>query len=105
MTISIKGDGVVALIGSCPVEDAEALLQHLLAAENPQVDWSGCERAHTAVIQVLLASGIVPNGEPTGAVVRDHVRGGLARAKASRAPVQVCVQGAVDQAGNDARTA
>ena len=82
MTITIKRDGVVALIGSCPVEDAEALLQHLLAAENPHVDWTGCERAHTAVIQVLLASGIVPSGEPTGVFLRDHVGGLLARSKA-----------------------
>ena len=81
MTVTIKGDGVVALTGSCPVEDAEALLQHLLASENAKVDWSACESAHTAVIQVLLASGITPRGDPRGIFLRDHVSGVLGRSK------------------------
>lgn len=79
MTVTIKGNGVIALTGTCPVEDAETLLQHLLASEHPKVDWTGCERAHTAVIQVLLASRIVPSGEPAGVFLRDHVSGVLGR--------------------------
>ena len=73
MTIAIAADGAVGLEGSCPVEDAEALLQILLASPNASVDWSACEWAHTAVIQVLLAARITPVGEPKGAFLRDHL--------------------------------
>ena len=82
MTVTIRGDGVIALMGSCPVEDAEALLQQLLAAPSPKVDWSACETAHTAVIQVLLASGIAPSGEPKSQFLRDYISGALGRSKA-----------------------
>lgn len=73
MTITRAANGAVELEGFCPVEDAEALLQVLLASPGVSVDWSACEWAHTAVIQVLLAARIVPSGAPKGAFLRDHV--------------------------------
>lgn len=55
MTIRMSA-GTVTLAGICPAEDAEVLLQHLLEKPGVAVDWRGCEAAHTAVIQVLLAA-------------------------------------------------
>ena len=81
MTVAKRGDGVIALTGSCPVEDAETLLQLLLAAPGSRVDWSACETAHTAVIQVLLASGITPSGEPKSQFLREHISGALGRSQ------------------------
>lgn len=73
MTIAISADGTVELAGSCPVEDAETLLRHLLATPNAIVGWSACESAHTAVIQILLAARVAPSGTPKGSFLRDHV--------------------------------
>jgi hypothetical protein len=81
MTVTKRADGVIALTGSCPVEDAEALLQLLLAAPSPRVDWSACESAHTAVVQVLIASGIAPSGEPKTQFLREHISGALGRSQ------------------------
>lgn len=80
MTIALKTDGTIELIGSCPVEDAEVLLQHLLATPNAAIDWRGCEWAHTAVIQVLLVAKSFPAGTPTGPFLRDYVGPLLSRA-------------------------
>lgn len=57
-----NGTGTIVLDGVCPVEDAEPLLQMLQATPAAVVDWSQCQRLHTAVLQVLLASGIAPSG-------------------------------------------
>jgi hypothetical protein len=73
MTINIAANGAVELAGSCPVEDAEVLLQYLLATPEASVDWSACEWAHTAVIQVLLAARIAPSGTPKGGFLRNHL--------------------------------
>ena len=37
-------DGAIVLVGECPVEDAETLLEHLQAHPGVPVDWSGCTR-------------------------------------------------------------
>jgi hypothetical protein len=55
MTVRASADGAILLEGSCPGEDAEALLQQLLAAPTAAVDIRRCDSAHTAVIQVLMA--------------------------------------------------
>jgi hypothetical protein len=55
MTVSVHDNGAIQLRGSCKIEDAETLLQMLLANVNVTVDWRSCDYAHTAVIQVLLA--------------------------------------------------
>ena len=55
MTARVAEDGLILLEGVCTVEDAGMLLQLLSDGPERKVDWSGCEQAHTAVIQVLVA--------------------------------------------------
>ena len=64
MTVRMAEDGVVFLTGDCPSGDAETLLRFLAAEPAAAVDWRECERAHTAVIQVLIAARIRPAGRP-----------------------------------------
>jgi hypothetical protein len=56
MTVRRIDEFTIALEGVCPVADAEVLRQHLVAAKSAKIDLTTCERAHTAVVQVLLAS-------------------------------------------------
>lgn len=56
MTVSLDGSGAIRLEGSCSAEDAETLLQLLLAHPAAVVDWRHCEGAHGAVVQVLLVA-------------------------------------------------
>jgi hypothetical protein len=63
MTVRRGDDGVIVLDGECPVEDAETLLQLLQAQPEGPVDWSGCTRLHTAVLQVLTAAAAPMRGE------------------------------------------
>ena len=70
MTVRLSADGTIELDGICAIEDAETLLQHLLAAPRATVDWRSCEQAHTAVIQVLMASKPVLRGPPAGDFLR-----------------------------------
>ena len=72
MTVRV-GDQVIELAGECPSEDAETLLMHLLADPLARVDWSACERAHTAVLQVLLAAQRPMDGSPQGAFLSQWV--------------------------------
>ena len=66
MTVVRHADtGAILLVGSCPVEDAEPLLQMLQATPAAKVDWTECGQIHTAVYQVLLAVGALPV-EPCG---------------------------------------
>jgi hypothetical protein len=55
MTARIDDNGLILLEGECAIDDAGTLLELLLAKPEAEVDWSGCDRAHTAVVQVLLA--------------------------------------------------
>jgi hypothetical protein len=48
-------DGAIVLEDSCPVEDAEPLLQMLQATPASRVDWRRCQHLHTAVLQVIVA--------------------------------------------------
>lgn len=70
MTVRLATDGAIELSDSCPLEDAEILQQHLLAAPGSVVDWRACQQAHTAVIQVLLASRVTLHGPPAGDLLR-----------------------------------
>ena len=70
MTVRLSADGAIELDGICTIEDAETLLQHLLAAPGATVDWRSCTQAHTAVIQVLMASKAVLRGPPAGDFLR-----------------------------------
>ena len=67
MTVRRAADGTILLVGPCPVDDAEPLLQGLLEASGASVDWTKCQKPHTAVLQVLMAAGVVPVG-PCGDV-------------------------------------
>jgi hypothetical protein len=49
-----RHDETIVLDGDCGVEDAETLLQMLLASPAAPVDLSQCGILHTAVVQVLL---------------------------------------------------
>ena len=73
MTVRLSPTGAIELTGHCPNEEAEILLQHLLADPTALVDWEGCETAHTAVIQVLLVARPRLQGTPAGAALRDWV--------------------------------
>lgn len=73
MTVELQAQGTIVLAGRCPSEDAEVLLQHLLACPLATVDWSACESAHTAVIQVLLAAKPKLLGPPKNAFLAQSV--------------------------------
>ena len=62
MTVRRGDTGNVTIEGECTVEDAELLLQLLQANPTPAVDWTTCSQLHTAVIQVILASGAAQIG-------------------------------------------
>jgi hypothetical protein len=73
MSVEVEADGTIALKGTCPSADAEALLQQLLASPEALVDWRACESAHTAVIQVLLAAKPKLWGPPQGGFLKERV--------------------------------
>lgn len=56
MPLSEQSDRVV-LTGNCGAEDAEALQTWLVANPRGVVDLEACEHLHTALVQVLVASG------------------------------------------------
>lgn len=73
MTIRIATNGVIELLGVCASEDAEPLLEQLLAAPGATVDWRDCRQAHTAVVQVLLAAKPKLLGPPADAHLKNWV--------------------------------
>lgn len=73
MTVRTDDDGVILLEGACPIEDAEALLLSLSTSTDTVVDWRGCEAAHTAVVQVLLAASPRLIGPPASDFLAAHV--------------------------------
>ena len=81
MTVKLVDKDSVELSGSCPLEDAEVLFQHLLENRSVTVDWTKCEQAHTAVIQVLLASGCKITGTPAGSFLNGYIDAALRRAE------------------------
>lgn len=67
MTVRSADNDMLVLEGECPVEDAETLLQQLQSKPTATVDWTQCNYLHTAVLQVILASGRIPSsicGDP-----------------------------------------
>lgn len=79
MTVELQADETIVLAGICPSDDAEVLLQLLVASPAARIDWRGCESAHTAVIQVLLAAKPRLLGPPNGVFLRERVEPLLAR--------------------------
>ncbi|MGV7030691.1 STAS domain-containing protein [Methylobacterium symbioticum] len=63
MPLDLRDDCLV-LTGHCPIEEAEPLLDALRGSAVPVVDLSGLERAHTAILQVLMAAAPAIRGEP-----------------------------------------
>ncbi len=62
MTIR-RDEDVVMLEATCPVEDAEILMQEVQAGA-ALLDWSGCSHLHTACLQVILVSRLPIRGVP-----------------------------------------
>lgn len=56
MPISLTGT-VAVLNGYVDIADAEALHPWLIAHPGVPVDVSGCEGAHTGIVQLLVAAG------------------------------------------------
>lgn len=73
MSVRVGQGGQVQLVGVCGVEDAEALLRHLLVDPGVSVDWRQCDAAHTAVVQVIACAGVTPVGPPRGRILIDVV--------------------------------
>jgi len=55
VSVRRNDSGAIVLEGDCAVEEAEVLLRLLLENPATPVDWTRCERLHTAVLQVILA--------------------------------------------------
>ncbi|PWJ55694.1 hypothetical protein SAMN06264364_10257 [Quadrisphaera granulorum] len=66
-------DRTAVLTGAVTVEDAESLAAWLRGTVEPQVDLSGCEHLHTAVLQAVMAAGAAVVAEPTDPFLRDVV--------------------------------
>ena len=73
MPVRLTDGAAITLEGACSIEDAEFLLNQLLAAPQATVDWRACDQAHTAVIQILLRSKAVLRGPPRGKFLRSWV--------------------------------
>jgi len=73
MSVELSNDRSIGLSGHCPLEDAEELLRIILANPGAPVDWSDCEEAHTAVIQVLMATRPVIRGAPASSFLRTWI--------------------------------
>ena len=72
-------DGSIVLSGDCPSEDADVLLQQLLALPFAAVDWRQCKSAHTAVVQLLIAARRPLLGPPQGVFLSDLIEPALKR--------------------------
>ena len=81
MTIKLGDIGEVLLIGDCPVGDADVLFQRLLENPGVAVDWTKCTNAHTAIIQVLMAAGRLPEGVPKNSFLDAMVGPALRRSR------------------------
>lgn len=80
MSVRLEGTGTIVLEGTCPIDDAESLLRLLTSIRSPTLDWRSCDWAHTAVIQILLASGLPLLGPPRGTLLRDVIEPLMIRA-------------------------
>jgi hypothetical protein len=73
LSVTKAEDGRILLGGVCPIEEAETLLRYLSETPGATVDWSACEHAHTAVIQVLLAAQPRIVGRPADPFLDHHI--------------------------------
>ena len=73
MSVRLSERGAIELSGHCSAEDAETLVRHLIAGPGRDVEWSGCEHLHCAVLQVLLAARPRLTGVPRDRFLREHI--------------------------------
>jgi hypothetical protein len=57
-------DGIVTLTGACGIEEVEALHASLCGLHEPIFDLATAGTLHTAVVQLILASGGRVQGAP-----------------------------------------
>ena len=76
--------GTIFLEGDCGVEEAEPLLQALTETPAAVVDWRACNRVHTAVVQLILATGVSMQG-PCGNPWLEHWMSRIVRREERRA--------------------
>ena len=89
MTVKRIDDNSIELIGNCPSEDANTLLQYLLENGSATVNWGKCRRMHTAVIQVLLMSGCRLTGTAPEGFLNRHIGPALSRAAEQNEPFPI----------------
>jgi len=66
-------DDVVVLGGTCSSDQAEQLLQLLLAHPNASIDWRHVIDAHTAIVQILIGAERRMVGPPNSDFLRNMV--------------------------------
>jgi hypothetical protein len=79
MTVTLADAATITLAGACSIEDAEPLLQLLLANPQARVDWRACDHAHGAVVQILLIAKAEVLGPPRGAFLADFIAAQIGR--------------------------
>jgi hypothetical protein len=70
-------DDVLACDGPLTVEDAETLLQELVARPGARADLSACGHVHAAALQVLMAARVRVEGWPADAALAAWLRTAL----------------------------
>lgn len=78
-----RDGGLVRLVGTCGVEEAETLLALCRGDAGLSVDLSAAGPLHTAVVQALLVLALPCRGTPADAFVAELVRPALDRARAA----------------------
>ena len=78
MTVRLTAGGKIELIDICGNDEAEPLLQLLLANPGARVDWRACRGAETAVIQVLMAAAPALEGPAADTRLQDWVAPAMA---------------------------
>lgn len=73
MSVHLRSQGLIDLSGRCGADDAEVLLQHLLAMPGATVEWSDCGHLHSAVVQVLLVGAPLMRGAPKSGFLTTHI--------------------------------
>jgi hypothetical protein len=84
MSVELSNDTLIRMSRACPQEDAESLLRLLVEQPGRIVDWTACDIAHTAVIQVLLALRPDMVGPPVGGFLRTWINPLLQRQDVAR---------------------